>query len=120
MNYEMSLMSYPCFGTVLALRDVFLHLVHLQLMREIPDQQFLWRRHKERETDGLSDRLVSFLFFTFTFLLFSHLSLYLLSPCSAWTHDYEIARLPAGFETVCIIHNPKAGKTLLYEENHQR
>ncbi len=86
----MSLMSYPCFGTVLALRDVFLHLVHLQLVREIPDQQLLWMRHKERETDGLSDRLV---------LLFSHLSLYLLSPCSVCTHDHEITRLAAGFET---------------------
>lgn len=66
LYYEMTLIPYPCFGTVLALRDVFLHLVHLQLMREIPDQQLLWMRQRERETDGLSDRLVSFLFF-FTF-----------------------------------------------------
>lgn len=62
LNYEMSLMSYPCFGTVLALWDVFLHLVHLQLMREIPDEQLLQMRYRERETCGLSDRLVGVLF----------------------------------------------------------
>lgn len=51
MNYEMPAMSYPCFGTVLALRDVFLHLIHLQLMREIPDQQLLWLGYTARQMD---------------------------------------------------------------------
>lgn len=47
----MPAMSYPCFGTVLALRDVFLHLIHLQLMREIPDQQLLWLGYTARQMD---------------------------------------------------------------------
>lgn len=34
--------SHPCFGTVLALWDVFLHLVCLQFMGKITNQQFLW------------------------------------------------------------------------------
>lgn len=51
MIYEISSMSYPCFGTVLALWDVFLHLIHLQLMREIPDQQLLWMRCTARQMD---------------------------------------------------------------------
>lgn len=64
-KYEMLLVSYPCFGTVLALWDVFLHLVHLQFMREIPDQQLLWMRYKERESDRLCQ--ISFLFCSFLF-----------------------------------------------------
>ena len=77
MNYVMSLMSYPCFGTVLALRDVFLHLVYLQLMREIPDQQLLWMRYRERDPDGLSDRQI--FLFSFTFIFFTQ-SFSVLSP----------------------------------------
>lgn len=34
--------SYSSFGPVLALWDVFLHLVCLQFMRKITNQQFLW------------------------------------------------------------------------------
>lgn len=58
MNYET--LSYPCFGTVLALRDILLHLVHLQLMREIPHQQFLRARFREWDTSGASDRFARF------------------------------------------------------------
>lgn len=76
----MLLVSYPCFGTVLALWDVFLHLVHLQFMREIPDQQLLWMRYKERESDRLSGRLVAFLFSSFLFSYF-FLSTISVSPC---------------------------------------
>lgn len=79
-KYEMLLVSYPCFGTVLALWDVFLHLVHLQFMREIPDQQLLWMRYKERESDRLSGRLVAFLFSLFFFSYF-FLSTISVSPC---------------------------------------
>lgn len=34
--------SYSSFGPILALWDVFLHLVCLQFMRKITNQQFLW------------------------------------------------------------------------------
>lgn len=34
--------SHPSFGPVLPLWDVFLHLVSLQIMGKITNQQFLW------------------------------------------------------------------------------
>lgn len=50
MKCEMSLLPYPSFGTVLSLGNVFLHLIHLQLVREIPDKQLLWVRCRRRES----------------------------------------------------------------------
>lgn len=86
-------MFYPCFGTVLAFRDVFLYLVHLQLVREIPDQQLLQTR--DRQTDGE----VSFLLFP---LLFP--SAISASTCFC-VAPRELARLPVEH-----LHNPTAGK----------